>query len=65
MRRFLIWTVISGVLCCFVGIGAITAGAVMGGDMHWKRNLEWVDWWDEITYNDNNDYREAFYVRLM
>lgn len=31
MKRFIKWSLILGVICCVLGIGTITAGAMMGG----------------------------------
>lgn len=56
MNKWLKLSAAAGVICCLLGIGVITLGAVMGGGRQIMRALDRVDGWDEHVEHDISEH---------
>lgn len=46
MKKFVKWMIILAVIFCFLGLGMISGGAMMGGGYYLEQALERADMWD-------------------
>lgn len=76
MKKLIKWSVILGIICCMIGTGVITAGAMNGGGAHlgdtlrrfdrwdgyWEARVEepWDRYWDD---DDSEGRRDSGYVQ--
>lgn len=56
MSKWLKLSAAAGVICCLLGIGVITLGAVKGGGRQIMRALDRVDGWDGHVEHDISDH---------